>query len=199
MLKLRKGCRVPFPEKLEEGYEVCGNQITANVSVDKIEQIMEHFIRIHQEPLFFILELPTMMTEETEIRPGVVDAFHKDVYYIDGCTPNDALTVLNKIAKLAINDGMCAFGFGCHESKDEIVFGKYNVTVIFSKEVSKFDAFFKEHGIEKKDSLICAWDTFSMDTPGECEKVITDGLDVYSIPILLAEWGIYKAEKREDS
>ena len=198
MLNLRKGCKVPFPERLEEGYEIAGNRITANISSDKIEQVMAHFICIHREPMFFILELPSNQADETEVRPGVVAAFHKDVFYIDGCSTEKALTILSRIGELAINDGLCAFGFGGHESQDEIMFGKYNVTTIFSKDISKFDGFFEEHNITKIDNLVLAWDTFSKDNPGQCEKVVTEGQDVYSIPDQFADWGIYKAEQRED-
>ena len=198
MLVLRKGCKVPFPEMLEEGYEVSDNQITANISADKIEMVMAHFICTHQEPMFFILELPSNQKDEAQIRPGVVAALHKDVYYIDGCKTEEALTILSRIGKLAINDGLCAFGFGCHESQDEIMFGKYNVTIFFGKDVSVFEALLQEHDIAKKENLVLAWDTFSEDDPGQCEKVVTEGRDVYSIPELFADWGIYKAEQRED-
>lgn len=36
MLIMKKGCNVPFPEKLEEGYFISGNQMIANISADKI-------------------------------------------------------------------------------------------------------------------------------------------------------------------
>ena len=39
---------------------------------------------------------------------------------------------------LMINDGLCSFGFGCHESNDEIMFGKYNVTTIFSRNIGQY-------------------------------------------------------------
>ena len=197
MLEMRKGCKVPFPEKLEEGYKIADNQIIANVSADKIEDVMAHFICEHKEPMFFILELPSKLDDETEVSTGVLSALHNDVFYIDGCSAQEALTVLNRIGKLAINDGFCVFGFGGHESHDEIVFGKYNVTTIFSENISDFDDFFEAHDIPKTDNLILAWDTFSQDAPGECEKVQTDGQDVYSIVEQFAEWGIYKAEQRE--
>lgn len=198
MLELRKGCKVPFPEMLEEGYKISENKITANVSADKIETVMAHFICMHREPMFFILELPSKQDDETEIRPGVVAAIHKDIFYIDGCSTEEALAILNRIGKLAINDGLCAFGFGGHESQDEIMFGKYNVTTIFSKDISEFDGFLEEHDIVKKDNLVLAWDTFSKNHPGQCEKVVTEGRDIYSIPDQFADWGIYKAEQRED-
>lgn len=197
MLELRKGCKVPFPEMLEEGYKTFGNMIIANVSADKIKAVMAHFICTHPEPIFFILELPANQHDEAEIQPGVVAAFHKDIYYIDGCTTEEALAILSRIGELAINDGLCAFGFGGHKSQDEIMFDKYNVTTIFCKDTSGYDGFLEEHGIVRNDNLVLAWDTFSEDNPGQCETVVTEGRDVYSIPEQFADWGIYKAEQRE--
>ena len=198
MLVLRAGCRVPFPEKLLEEYMLTENQIIANISADKIRTVMEHFICIHEEPLFFILELPSKQYDEKEIRPGVVEKLHKDVYYIDGCTNEEALTILLRVGDLMINDGLCSFGFGCHESNDEIMFGKYNVTTIFSRNITQYISFMAEHGIAKSEHIVTAWDTFSQEHPGSSERIDTDGKDVFSIPEMFADWGIYKAEQRED-
>ena len=198
MLILRTGCKVPFPEKLSEEYMLADNQIVANISADKIRAVMEHFICIHNEPIFFILELPSRQDDETEIEQGIVEKLHKDVYYIDGCTQEDALTILLRVGDLMINDGLCSFGFGCHESADEIMFGKYNVTTIFSRQIERYIDFMAEHDIPKTDELVTAWDTFSEEYPGVSERVETDGRDVYSIPDQFADWGIYKAEQREE-
>ena len=59
MLKLKKYCSVPFPEKLFEQYEVQDNMIIANVGTDKVMDMMLKFIGMHDEWLFFILEIPT--------------------------------------------------------------------------------------------------------------------------------------------
>ena len=198
MLLLRAGCRVPFPEKLSEEYMLMENQIIANISADKIRTVMEHFICIHEEPLFFILELPSKQSDEKEIRPGVVEKLHKDVYYIDGCSNEEALTILLRIGNMMINDGLCSFGFGCHESNDEIMFGKYNVTTIFSRNIGQYINFMEDHEIAKREHLVTAWDTFSQEHPGSSVRIDTDGKDVFSIPEMFADWGIYKAEQRED-
>ncbi len=197
MLVLRTGCNVPFPEKLSEEYMLTDHKIIANISAKKIRTVMEHFICIHNEPVFFILELPSKQDDEEEIRPGVVEKLHKDVYYIDGCTNEEALTILLRIGDLMINDGMCSFGFGCHESTDEIVFGKYNVTTIFSRNIEQYIDFMADHEIPKADHITTAWDTFSQEHPGISERIATDGEDVFSIPEMFADWGIYKAEQRE--
>ena len=96
-LKLKAGAKVPFPDKLLEGYEITDNDmINANVSVDKIEEMMQHFIVMHDEPLFFFLKLPARQDDETEVAPGIVNVLHKDVYYMDGCTQDEAI-IENKL------------------------------------------------------------------------------------------------------
>lgn len=198
MLRLRKGSKVPFPEKLSEGYEYSAPCFAANVSADKLEALMKHFITLHNEPLFFILELPTRQEDETEVRPGAVKTLHKDVYYIDGCTQDDALAILAETVGLIVNDGMCAFGFGCHQSHDEIMVGKYNVVTVHTRDKAAYDGYFEEHGIPLTENLITAWDTFSKDHPGESSIVDTDGKSVYDIPEILKDRGIYFADRRED-
>ncbi len=194
----KRGCKVPFPEKIKEGYMVTDNGITANVGSDKIEGVMQHFIAMHDEPLFFILELPSDFDDEEEIRQGVLEKTHKDIYYIDGCSQEEAIAIMLRVGELLFNDGLISFGYGCHESEDEIMFGKYNVTTIFSHRIKDYDDFFEPHDIHKVDNVLTAWETFSREHPGVSEKILVDGKDVYSIPEQFTEWGMYKAEQRED-
>lgn len=188
---------MPFPEKLFAGYTYTAPCFTANVDADKMEELLEHFIELHREPLFFILELPTNQADETELRPGEVASFHKDVYYIDGCTQEKALLLLHSFANLLINDGRCAFGFGGHQTQDEIMIGKYNVISLFTQNTKMYAGFFEKHGIPKTENLQTAWDTFSQDFPGRAECIETDGRTVYDLPEILKAEGIYFAERRE--
>lgn len=196
MLKLRRGCKVPFPEKLSEGYEYKDHYFTANVNADKIKMLLEHFIVLHNEHIFFILELPSKQDDEIEIRPGVAETLHKDVYYIDGCTQDEASALLNRIADLMINDGLCSFGFGCHQSHDEIMVGKYNVVSIYTQDAKIYNGFFEKYEISFTENLITAWNTFTQDAHGESFRVDTDGKSIYDIPDMFKDWGIYLAEKR---
>lgn len=198
MLKMIKGCRVPFADRLEEAYEVGEKRIFANVDADKIEEVVRHFITMHEEPQFFILELPASIDEETVASPGVMEKFHKNVYYIDGCSPEEALAILRQGGELLIHDGLCCFGFGCHKSQDEIMVGKYNVVTIYSHDIAKYHGFFERHGIPKVGSLLTAWDTFSREHPGTSEKYVLDGKDVYSLLEAFQAWEIYWAERREN-
>ena len=135
-LRLKAGCKITTDKKLYEGYELGENSLTANVSIGKIEDVLIHFIAMHDEPLFFILELPAKADEEQEVKPGVVESLHKEVYYIDGCSREEAVAILEGIGSLVYNDGLSSFGFGGHESADEIMFGKYNVLQIYSKDIT---------------------------------------------------------------
>lgn len=198
ILKLKAGSKITSPQVLYEGYEVGENHITANVGIDKIEKVMQHFIVMHDEPLFFILELPANKTDETETAPGVVKVFHKDIYYMDGCTREEALAVMGRVGNLLFNDGLLSFGYGCHESGDEIMFGKYNVLTIYSKNIENYADFFKNHAIEATDHLVTAWENFSQEYPGESTKYEIDGKTAYDIPKQFEEWGMYFAEQREE-
>jgi hypothetical protein len=196
ILKLKAGASISSPQKLYEGFEVRENHIIANVGIDKIQDVMQHFIVMHEEPQFFILELPT--NKKDEAASGTAEALHKDIYYIDRCSHEEAITVMERVGALLFNDGLAAFGYGGHESGDEIMFGKYNVLTIYSRNIEKYGDFFKEHEIEETDRLITAWDTFSQEYPGTSEKYELDGRTVYDIPQQFEKWGMYYAERREE-
>lgn len=53
MLKLGKGYQVAAVQDLAEGYEQTSETyLTANVGVNKLVEVCQHFIAIHPEPLF---------------------------------------------------------------------------------------------------------------------------------------------------
>lgn len=109
----------------------------------------------------------------------------------------DAIGV-EKYGELLVNDGMNRFGFGCHESGDEIMLDKYNVVTIYSRTLSKYNDFFEAHEINRVSQLVTAWDTFSDDTPGQAERYDYNGKSVYDLPDVLKDWGIYLAETRAE-
>lgn len=197
MLNLVKGHKVSLEEKLMEGYtqstEIC---LMANVHAEKIKDVFQHFIVLHDEPLFFILELPVTVDREKTVAPNILRETHKDVYYIDGCSKEECLVLLERYGELLINDGISNFGFGGHESNDEIMLDSYNIVRIYSKNIGTFSDFFEAHDIQHTDELITAWETFSATSPGISDLYEFEGKSVYDLPAELAEWGIYLAETR---
>ena len=199
MLNLVKGHRVTLVENLFESFtKLTEHHLIANVHAEKILEIFQHFIVIHDEPLFFILELPVSIDREKVIAKNIIKESHKDVYYIDGCSREECLALLIRYGDLLVNDGLSKFGFGGHKSHDEIMLDSYNVVTIYSKELSKFNDFFEAHNIQFVEELVTAWKTFSKTSPGISEIYESNGKTVYDLPEELAEWGIYLAETRTE-
>ena len=199
MLNLVKGHRVTLVENLFESFtKLTEHHLMANVHAEKILEVFQHFIVIHDEPLFFILELPVSIDREKVIAKNIIKESHKDVYYIDGCSREECLALLIRYGDLLINDGLSKFGFGGHKSHDEIMLDSYNVVTIYSKELSKFNDFFEPHNIQFVEELVTAWKTFSKTSPGISEIYECNGKTVYDLPEELAEWRIYLAETRTE-
>ena len=196
MLNLVKGHQVSLVENLFESFtKLTEHYLMANVHAEKILEVFQHFIAIHDEPLFFILELPVSIDREKEI---AMNELHKDVYYIDDCSIEECLVLLIRYGDLLVNDGLSKFGFGGHKSHDEIMLDSYNVVTIYSKELSKFNDFFEPHNIQFVEELVTASETFSETSPGISEIYESNGKTVYDLPEELAEWGIYLAETRTE-
>lgn len=199
MLNLVKGHQVSLVENLFESFtKLTEHHLMANVHAEKILEIFQHFIVIHDEPLFFILELPVSIDREKVIAKNIIKESHKDVYYIDGCSREECLALLIRYGDLLVNDGLSKFGFGGHKSHDEIMLDSYNVVTIYSKELSKFNDFFEAHNIQFVEELVTAWKTFSKTSPGISEIYESNGKTVYDLPVELAEWGIYLVETRTE-
>ena len=199
MLNLVKGHRVTLVENLFESFtKLTEHRLMANVHSEKILEVFQHFIAIHDEPLFFILELPVSIDREKVIAKNIIKESHKDVYYIDGCSREECLALLIRYGDLLVNDGLSKFGFGGHKSHDEIMLDSYNVVTIYSKELSKFNDFFEPHNIQFVEELVTAWKTFSKTSPGISEIYECNGKTVYDLPEELAEWRIYLAETRTE-
>ena len=199
MLELKKCCKVPFPEKLFEEYEVTENKICANINASKAADMMKRFIQMHYEPLFFILELPCENYDGiTESKIIYCESKECNVYYIDGLDTPSAEQCIDALAGFLIKDGMNTFGIGGHNSNEEILFGQYNVMTIYTHSAEKYCGLFDEYQIRRTDKLVTAWDTFDPQNPGECSAYVSEetGKTVYDIPEFCKENGMYLYEKR---
>ena len=197
MFDLKKTCSVPFPERLNEGYELQEDGILANVGTKKIIPLMESFLRRRDEPYFFILELPCNRRDETEtdIAAG---RYHKDVYYIDALSQDKALALLRSEGELLAMDGLSSFGFGGHFSHEEIMSGKYNVVSLYGKDPNSFQELMEAHRIPRTENLVTAWDTFTETRFGTANTYRFRARTVYDLPLLYREQGMYFAERRDD-
>lgn len=198
MLNMIKGCRINNPSILFEGYEQTESGFIANVNAEKIQQLLEEFVLLHNECCFIIIEVPTNAKEETALTAGGTQLFHKDVYYLDGLTPDRAIDFLRVFGEWFVHDGLSNFGIGLHSGANEIVLGKYNVVTVYTKTPRKYINFFESHSIHEVFNLKTAWDYFAYDKPGESFLYEYEGKDVYDMIEYLKQYGLYFAERREN-
>ncbi len=206
MLHMIRGCRVPDPEALEEGFEQKERSFYANLHAEHIEGAMRAFLLRQKEELFFFLELPTPQEEERQLReewkrqnPDGEAPLHRNVYYWDGITLEAALSLLDEHGELLIQDGMSTFGFGVRSFSAEIQKEKYNMVTLFAREPERYRGFFPGLGIPEREALITAWDTFSPSTPGDSFALRVGGRSIFDLAEELKAKGLYFAERREEN
>lgn len=194
MLEMVRGCQVPFPERLSQGYEMGERYTRLHLDAGKILRAVELFLESRRRELvFFILELPTNQAEE----PEPERALHKDIYYLDNLTRDQAMELLREYGELLAQDGMSAFGFGGQEVGDEIMVEKYNLVTLWSRRPVKFKPLLESLGLPEVEHLVTAGETFDQDHPGRCSLVTVNGVTVYDLPELLKDRGLYFCERRK--
>lgn len=197
MLSMVKGCKVHDPALLHEGYRRTETGYLANVNAENIQTLVERFIALQDEWVFLILEVPTNAKDEVEIRPGVFEAPHMDVYYLDGLSKSAAIELVRIFAELFIHDGMSRFGIGSHSGNNEIIVDFYNVVTIYTKTPEQYSGLFESLSIMEATELKTAWYYFTEETPGECCSIYDQGRDIYDAVDCLKQNGLYFAERRE--
>lgn len=196
MIELKPCCKVPFPERLFEGYEIGEESINANVNTSKVLDMMKHFATMHNEPMFFVLEIPRKFPDEITESKILYDSDEYDVYFIDGLDSSAICELLNAVGHFLVIDGMNLFGVGVHSKGEEILFGRYNVMTIYTKNFDTYKGFFEKFGIPRTNNLVTAWDTFDKDHPGECLLHTSEstGKTIYDIPDTYKDYGMYLYE-----
>lgn len=197
MFQFAPGCRVPFPEKIHEGFEVFENSsLYANISFEKLPFVVEEFYHSLPEPLFLALQLPLSSQEEEEL--GCGEGCHQEVLYLDGQSVAQIEEILTKYGDLLYRDGMSQFAVASHSSHEEIFVQKYKLVDLYSPTPRKWIPLLQKYGIEETKHLVTVWDTFCEDAPGECRRLTVSGMDVYQMADELKTRGLYRAKIIED-
>ena len=193
MFQTAPGVTIPFPEKIQEQFQVYeGQSIQANISFEKLKFLLTEFYQSLPEPLFFVLQLPLSIQEERQL--GYDKILHQEVCYLDGQTRNQIDSILNSYGEILLEDGISQFAIASHVNHEEIFIQKYKLTDLYSLSPRHFIPLLQRYGITETDYLFTVWDTFSQETPGECRRISMKGLDVYDIEELLKEQGMYRAK-----
>lgn len=195
VMEFAKGVKVPFPEKIEKGYVVEENCITANIDIEDMDAVVMDFVEVIDEPMYIGIHVPLDELEELELRKSEDDPFHEKVYYLDNCNREDMRLIIDTFMDILINDGLSKFVIASHTTGDEMFVQKYNVVSFFSDDTSKIEELLGKWGCEKKDELIIASDTFTQENPGCCFSYENeDGINIYDLIDALTQSGMYASE-----
>ena len=192
MFQTAPGVTIPFPEKIQEQFQVYeGQSIRANISFEKLKSLLTEFYQSLPEPLFFVLQLPLSIQEERQL--GHDKILHQEVCYLDGQTRDQMDSILNTYGQILLEDGMSQFAIASHVNHEEIFIQKYKLTDLYSPSPRRFIPLLQRYRLTETDHLFTVWDTFSQETPGECRRISIQGLDAYAIAERLKEKGMYRA------
>ncbi|MGI6162176.1 MAG: hypothetical protein ACOYJD_09130, partial [Christensenellales bacterium] len=146
LFKTAPGVTIPFPEKILETYEVFeGKGIRANVSYEKLADLVKDFYTLLPEPLFLVMHLPLTMHEESEM--GIKGKLHEKVLYLDGQTQDEINAIMDSYGSLLLGDGMSQFAIASHKNNDEIFIQEYKAVDIESKAPEKYIHLLTKYGL----------------------------------------------------
>ena len=201
------GVRLPAGAAVQECYWVDGDWVRANVSAEHILPLMRRFVEreaAEADGFCLFLETPVNIRDEPPAVGLTEDGFeireapsHVDVYYLDAVPRRYLESIFDKFGDYLVHDGLSHFGVLARSGR-EVGKYKYNVVEACARDgTAPLRALFEEAGIPESGQLVTAWDFFSYDAPGECERFVKDGHDIYDVVEALKTVGLYRAEQRE--
>ena len=144
MFQTAPGVTIPFPEKIQEQFQVYeGQSIQADISFEKLK---------------FLLQLPLSIQEERQL--GYDKILHQEVCYLDGQTRNQIDSILNSYGEILLEDGISQFAIASHVNHEEIFIQKYKLTDVYSLSPRHFIPPLHRYGSTETDHLFTVWDTF---------------------------------------
>ena len=205
VFKLVKGCEAGSLEGIHEGYSVDAAKgysvFTINVSAENIPTVLLRLVEEIRGPVFFLIEVGTHRDEEAKPRKKDSDPFHKDVYYLDGLSPEKARDIFVRYRDVLVDDGGVTFGIGSHGKppfQDEVFVGPYKVLYVYASEPGKYTNALEKLGFRKEAKIKTVWDTFTTDTPGKRNVLTGAKTTIWQMIEELTKEGLYLAERRED-
>ncbi len=194
-LKLKTGCVCSFGDRLFEEYEAGDGYITANVSIDKIDKLVQYFVMVHDEPMTFTLKLPVDEDAMASAAAGDTDGAGIVRYEIERCSVDDMLLVLIRAGKVLFEDGVSSFEIEGEESGEKISFGRFNVMNIYGQDLEFVEDFFGPHKVPKVDKVTTAFDILAEDSSltADCRVYEDGGKTIFDLTEKLAAMGMRPA------
>lgn len=195
--ELVHGIDIKDTKDTHSAYTINKESIYATFGADIFPDAVEELVKKMDEPVFFFVEIPCSDDEEKQLRKQKSDPYHYKVYYLDNCTMPVAMAILDRYGELLINDGVCRFGFGSHQTGEEIYCQDYQ-TVSTYGDTDKFKAALDTLDIPQEEDLHTLWETLSDNNNGVCMSVEINGETVADIVSALEAEGMYLADTVEE-
>lgn len=195
--QLVQGINVDNIGNVHSAYFADNNGICAVLSADVVGDIVSELTEKLCGPVFFFLEIPCSSEEEKQLRKNKNDPYHYKIYYLDNCTIPVAKAIMERYGELLINDGVSRFGFGSHESEEEIYCKDYQTVSVYGN-TDRFKSVFDEMNIPAQAEIKTLWDVLSDDNIGTCSTVEINGETVNDIAENLKDEGMYLADIIEE-
>lgn len=197
-----EGCQVPDLTGIHEGYSETsadGYQVfTVNVSAENIATTFLRLAELPRGPVFFTIEVGTCKDVEATLRKKDSDPLHRDVYYLDGLSPEAAGKVFTAYERIFANDGEINFGIGSHQKHDEVFVGAYKVFYIYTVEPDKYRLALDAMGFRAEPKIKTVWKTFTPDLPGKRAVLTKTTKTIWDVVEELKKQGLRLAERRDD-
>lgn len=177
MFQTAAGVTVPFPDQLREQYQIDGNNLTCNLSFEKLSDFIHSYYASLTEPLFLA------------IHP---DAEQEEVWYLDGMTKRQLTMILDGYGELLLQDGLSAFAIGSLATEDELFVQKYKVLSIYSPQLARAEKLLARFEVPRTNKIVTAWDTFSEAHPGSAQRLEIADMTVPDMIADLQKIGMYK-------
>jgi hypothetical protein len=198
-----RGIQIPNPAGIHEAYSL---QKTArgfwlfqiNVSASHIPTVFKRLIAEVPTPGYLIVETPTIESEEVKLRKTPADPFHKDVFYWNGISTEQALTSFTNYEEILVNDGGVNIGFGSHSGIDEVFIGAYKIFEVYANNPEKFQQALTQLGLKEEPKIKTVWDTFTQSAPGTRQALTGQLKTKWDMLTELKAQGLQFAERRAD-
>lgn len=121
-----------------------------------------------------------------------------DIYYVDGCTRPVLQAIVSRYGNLLSEDGDVRFGFSSHESEEQVYVGDLKTVQVYTASPQTVQKLLEKYEIPEEPGCLKLWDILSDENPCELIHVEVEEENIFDLPELLSEAGIYFSGRRED-
>ena len=192
MFNVLKGAKIVQNINLVEGFKVSQNRlITANISSEKIEKIIEDFIEsFDEEELYFFIVVPYNLNDEKGNK--VYDLLYNNIYFLDNVKKEELKKIIKPYFDILINDNNTSFGVATMDYTYEVC--KYDFNLMrFSSHISleKYYDILKKNNIYENNDFKSYWDLSTKQKNENDNFYEINGKNIYDIIKELEQYGLY--------